>query len=60
MRVVAVDVENQPQLRMLRHMGCDYGQGRLFAAPLTAAEASLLPGPIRQKQLVYDISPEGI
>jgi diguanylate cyclase (GGDEF)-like protein/PAS domain S-box-containing protein len=60
MRVVAVDVENQPQLRMLRHMGCDYGQGRLFAAPLTAAEASLLPGPVRQKQLVYDISPEGI
>jgi diguanylate cyclase (GGDEF)-like protein len=60
MHVVAVEVENQPQLRMLRHMGCDYGQGRLFATPLTAAEASLLPGPARQQQLVYDVSPEGI
>jgi EAL domain-containing protein (putative c-di-GMP-specific phosphodiesterase class I) len=60
MRVVAVDVANQPQLRMLRHMGCDYGQGHLFSAPLTAAEASLLPGPVRQQQLVYDISPEEV
>jgi diguanylate cyclase (GGDEF)-like protein/PAS domain S-box-containing protein len=57
MHVVAVDVESQPQLRMLRHMGCDYGQGRLFSEPLTATEASLLPGPIQQQQLVYDTSP---
>jgi EAL domain-containing protein (putative c-di-GMP-specific phosphodiesterase class I) len=60
MHVVSVDVENQAQLRMLRHMGCDYGQGRLFSEPLSATEASLLPGPVRQQQLVYDTSSEGI
>jgi EAL domain-containing protein (putative c-di-GMP-specific phosphodiesterase class I) len=35
---IAEGIEEEGQLRMLREMGCDMGQGFLFARPLTAAE----------------------
>ena len=35
---IAEGIEEEGQLRMLREMGCDLGQGFLFARPLSAAE----------------------
>jgi diguanylate cyclase (GGDEF)-like protein/PAS domain S-box-containing protein len=35
---VAEGIEEEGQLRMLREMGCERGQGYLFARPLSAAE----------------------
>ncbi len=43
-RVVAEGVETREQLAALRGMGCDFGQGFLFAAPLGADQASKLLG----------------
>ena len=37
LRVVAEGIENEKQLRYLRDMGCDYGQGYLFSRPLPAS-----------------------
>jgi diguanylate cyclase (GGDEF)-like protein/PAS domain S-box-containing protein len=38
MRAVAEGVESPEQRDRLRELGCDYAQGHLFAAPLSAAE----------------------
>jgi diguanylate cyclase (GGDEF)-like protein/PAS domain S-box-containing protein len=38
--VIAEGVENEAQLSELRRLGCDYAQGRLFAAPMPANEVS--------------------
>ncbi len=42
MTVVAEGIETAAQLQALRQMSCDYGQGYLFAKPLTAEQASQL------------------
>ena len=47
MDVVAEGVETRDQYRLLRQMGCRYGQGYLFSKPLPAADIGkllLLPG----------------
>jgi EAL domain-containing protein (putative c-di-GMP-specific phosphodiesterase class I) len=49
MDVVAEGIETQEQYRLLRQMGCRYGQGFLFARPLSAeavTELLRLPGRI--------------
>jgi len=48
MTVVAEGVENERQLSLLRHLGCDLAQGYLFARPLTAADATTLLGEHRR------------
>lgn len=39
MRVVAEGIETEAQLEQLRELGCEYGQGYLFARALTAEQA---------------------
>ena len=39
MAVVAEGVETEQQLKLLKELGCDYGQGYLFSRPLTAEDA---------------------
>jgi EAL domain-containing protein (putative c-di-GMP-specific phosphodiesterase class I) len=41
LRVVAEGIETEEQLRALRALGCDHGQGYLFARPLEADDAAL-------------------
>lgn len=58
MDVVAEGIETRDQYRLLRQMGCRYGQGFLFAKPMPAAEISrllrlpgrILPDPEQQVQ----------
>ena len=38
MHVVAEGIEHPAQLALLRSIGCEYGQGYLFARPVDAAE----------------------
>ncbi|WP_051261088.1 EAL domain-containing protein [Desulfovibrio inopinatus] len=40
--IIAEGVETPNQLNTLRHLGCEYGQGYLFAKPLPATEAEQL------------------
>lgn len=42
MKTVAEGVETELQAQLLRNLGCDFGQGYLFARPLTAEEATTL------------------
>jgi diguanylate cyclase (GGDEF)-like protein/PAS domain S-box-containing protein len=42
MQTVAEGVETDPQAQLLRSLGCNFGQGYLFAHPLTAEEATTL------------------
>ncbi|HTX77783.1 MAG TPA: EAL domain-containing protein [Terracidiphilus sp.] len=42
MEVVAEGIETRDQFRLLRQMGCRYGQGYLFARPLPAEDVSKL------------------
>ncbi len=44
LQVVAEGVENRSQAEELRNMGCKYGQGYLFAPPLTGDSARRLLG----------------
>src|SRR6187397_985021 len=45
--VVAEGIETEAQFEILRSMGCDVGQGYLFARPLPEAEAARLLSPGR-------------
>jgi diguanylate cyclase (GGDEF)-like protein len=47
--VVAEGIETESQFEILRAMGCDVGQGYLFARPLPAADAARLLSPSRSK-----------
>ena len=40
-RVVAEGIENQTQRDLLRELGCEFGQGYLFARPMSAPDATL-------------------
>ncbi|MCW6036002.1 EAL domain-containing protein [Spirulina subsalsa FACHB-351] len=42
MNVVAEGIETPEQLKTLRELNCDYGQGYFFAPPLTVAEVETL------------------
>jgi EAL domain-containing protein (putative c-di-GMP-specific phosphodiesterase class I) len=42
MDVVAEGIETREQYRLLRQLGCRYGQGYLFARPMTAADVTQL------------------
>lgn len=39
MRVIAEGIETESQYRILRNLGCDYGQGYLMSRPLTVENA---------------------
>jgi diguanylate cyclase (GGDEF)-like protein len=47
--VVAEGIETEAQFETLRAMGCDVGQGYLFARPLPALEAGRLLSPSRSR-----------
>ena len=49
MQTIAEGIETMVQLDSLRNQGCDFGQGFLFAKPLTSAEAEAL---VAQLELV--------
>ena len=42
MPIVAEGIETHSQLRMLRHLGCNFGQGFLYSRPLPANEVPAL------------------
>src|SRR5690242_7781028 len=39
MRVIAEGIETESQLKVLQHLGCDFGQGYLLAKPQTLENA---------------------
>ena len=42
MNVVAEGIETREQYRLLRNLGCRFGQGYLFARPMTAEAVTTL------------------
>jgi EAL domain len=50
MRVIAEGIETESQLRVLRNLGCDYGQGYLMSKPLPRDEIESL---LYQKHLWF-------
>ncbi len=42
LKVIAEGVETEQQRQLLQQIACDFGQGYLFAQPLTADDFSLL------------------
>lgn len=42
MKVIAEGIETESQLRLLRNLGCDYGQGYLISKPLPKADIETL------------------
>jgi EAL domain-containing protein (putative c-di-GMP-specific phosphodiesterase class I) len=60
MDVVAEGIETPEQYRLLRELGCRYGQGFLFAPPLSAEEVTRflrLPGRVLPDPGIYGGSP---
>ncbi|HIJ74764.1 MAG TPA: EAL domain-containing protein, partial [Candidatus Hydrogenedentes bacterium] len=45
MNVIAEGIENEDQLRQLRDLGCEYGQGYLFSPPIDTKAATDLLAP---------------
>jgi PAS domain S-box-containing protein len=52
--VIAEGVETTPHLSQLTQLGCEYGQGYLFAAPLEAARVKTVLTSARQGQIGAD------
>ena len=52
LKTVAEGIEYPAQLRALQQLGCDYGQGYLFAAAIPELEAGVLLGGDRQFAVV--------
>lgn len=50
MKVIAEGIETENQLRLLRNLGCDYGQGYLMSKPLPKDQAEPL---LYQKQIWF-------
>jgi EAL domain-containing protein (putative c-di-GMP-specific phosphodiesterase class I) len=44
LQAVAEGVEHPPQLRLLRRLGCEFGQGFIFARPVAADEFARIVG----------------
>jgi len=53
LHAVAEGVEEEPQLRLLRRLGCEYGQGFIFARPVSASQ---LVGVLRAPGLAGTLS----
>lgn len=50
MKVIAEGIETESQLRLLRNLGCDFGQGYLMSKPLPVEQAETL---LYQKQIWF-------
>ena len=64
MKVIAEGVENEAQLKQLKEVGCQYGQGYLFSAPIIADDAFklvteqlALPTPVFVKPFEVQVTP---
>jgi|SRR5579862_201719 len=55
MDVVAEGIETPDQYKLLRQMGCQFGQGYLFAKPMTAAATTEL---LRQPGRILSVDPD--
>ncbi len=63
MKVVAEGIETTPHSKLLREMGCDFGQGFLFSRPVRASELeNLLESEcaLRTKQFPYQQGPKSV
>ena len=52
MNVVAEGIETIPQLQALKNLGCELGQGYLFAKPLTASDTAMFVENWRSRKLL--------